>query len=308
MRAAVIDCGTNTFNLLIAELKGSAISFLHEEKIPVKIGRGGIADGMILPEAYERALNAMQQFAQTIVPFKVQKIKAVSTSAFRSATNGLKLRMDIQHTTGIEVEVISGKKEADYIYEGVLMDIPPELEKVYLIMDIGGGSTEFVLYNQQGIFYRDSFLLGASRLIELFHPSDPITKKDKETLNDHFRSVLSTTLIPACKLHTPDVLVGCSGFFDTLHDMIEYNHIPHPGGTPFQIDRKTFRKCYDMVVPKKIQDIASIKGMTPFRAEMMGVSCELTRYVIEQTGTANIAHTTYSLKEGLMKQILLAKD
>src|SRR5687767_2637766 len=112
MKIAVIDCGTNTFNLLIAE-KNSAgkVHFILEDKIPVKIGKGGLEQGIIAPDAYIRALEAMKSYATIIQEHEVDQIIATSTSAFRSTSNGNQLQQEIKQTTGIDIEIITGEQE-----------------------------------------------------------------------------------------------------------------------------------------------------------------------------------------------------
>ncbi len=145
MRVAIIDCGTNTFNLLITDVIGNQISLVHKEQIPVTIGKGGIEKMMIAPDAYKRALDAMQSYSIRIKELNADKIIATSTSAFRSTENGPELKKDIFQFTGIDVQIISGELEAEYIYKGVIWALPPQPGTTYLIMDIGGGSTEYFL-------------------------------------------------------------------------------------------------------------------------------------------------------------------
>jgi exopolyphosphatase/guanosine-5'-triphosphate,3'-diphosphate pyrophosphatase len=305
MRIAIIDCGTNTFNLLIAEKTGPNVEFIFEDKIPVKIGKGGIENKIITQDAYLRALEAMRSYAFTIQQYNVEKVIATSTSAFRTTDNGPKLRDEILRATGIHIEIISGDQEAEYIYQGVTWAYPPEKDKTYLIMDIGGGSTEFILYDAQKIHYKASYLLGASRLLEKFKPNDPLSAKDIETYFHYFNEVLGDSLIKACREYQPEILVGSSGFFDTLRKICYYKFHNNDPALVEQLNcdirLPEFNACYELMLPLNEEERLKIQGMTPFRAEMMVVSILLVDYIIKHTGVQLIVNTQYALKEGVLR-------
>ncbi len=308
MRIAIIDCGTNTFNLLIAEIKGDSIDFILEDKIPVKIGKGGIEDRTIVPEAYGRALEAMKSYAVTIQKYEVDQIIATSTSAFRSTDNGPVLKEDILKETGIDVQIISGELEAEYIYKGVTWALDPEKDRIYLIMDIGGGSTEFILFRNQEILFKQSYLLGASRLLEKFKPSDPLSSVDIIHYYEYFDEVLGDNLIEICKKYPPDFLVGSSGFFDTLRQICYYKFHSHEPSLVDQLNcdiaLTEFNSCYHLMLPLNAEERKNIQGMTPFRAEMMGVSVLFVDHIIRRTKPKKIINTKYALKEGVLRNAL----
>ena len=163
-RIAVIDLGTNTFHLFIVEVKEGAINTLYREKIAVKIGKNGISKGRISSAAKKRALHTLRIFKTIIDQFEVASVKGVATSAIRSAKNGQELLDEIEASTAIKIEIISGDREAELIFYGVKstgrLNGTPNL-----VMDIGGGSVEFIIGNDQEIFWKQSFEIGAQRLI-----------------------------------------------------------------------------------------------------------------------------------------------
>ena len=168
MRITIIDMGTNTFHLLIADIKNNKLDFIMQKKIAVKIGKGGINNGLILNEAKKRALDCLGMFKKISLEYKVDKIKAVATSAFRSAKNSGELLWEIKKDLGINIDVISGDKEAVLIAKGVrtAMDIG---KTPIMIMDIGGGSVEFIIANKTKNLWAKSFEIGGQRLLEKFH-------------------------------------------------------------------------------------------------------------------------------------------
>ena len=166
---AVLDLGTNTFNILIVNIEKNVKTILHHDRVPVKIGKGGIQNNQIIEEACQRAKEALKQFRKLIDQYnvKIEDITAIATSAFRNAINGQALADEIKQETEIEIRIIQGEVEAELIYYGVkgAMKIG---EETALIMDIGGGSVEFILCNENHIFWKKSYEIGAQRLLDLF--------------------------------------------------------------------------------------------------------------------------------------------
>ena len=153
-RLALIDMGTNTFHLLITEVgTDGKLTDLVRTKLPVRLGQGGISNGAIAPEAYERALKTLKDFRRQIDEYGVETVRAMATSMVRNAANGDAFVDDVLEQTGIKVEVIDGAREAELIYYGVrsagVLDA-----QTSMIMDIGGGSVEFILCNQHEIFWK----------------------------------------------------------------------------------------------------------------------------------------------------------
>ena len=165
-RIAVIDLGTNTFHLLITETGDTIVpGNICKETIPVKLGEGGINQRLINPEAFQRGIRAIERFAELISLHQVSDIKAMATAAIRSASNGHDFISAIKDRTGIEVEVIDGDKEAGLIYAGVREAVHLSAE-TSLIMDIGGGSVEFILCNAEKVFWKKSYPMGAAKMMD----------------------------------------------------------------------------------------------------------------------------------------------
>jgi exopolyphosphatase/guanosine-5'-triphosphate,3'-diphosphate pyrophosphatase len=172
---AILDLGTNTFQLLIANIIDNKPVLVFEESIAVKLGEGGIEKGYISEAAFDRGLSALKQFKKSIDQYQVKLVRAAATSALRSASNGAEFLEKIRSETGIIPEIITGEREAELIYQGVRAAINMGDEKC-LIIDIGGGSVEFIICNQEEVFWKRSYDIGAARLMEQFHHSDPISE------------------------------------------------------------------------------------------------------------------------------------
>lgn len=302
-RVAIIDMGTNTFHLLLATTGDKKFAITHREKVPVKIGVGGINQGHLTPEGMERALRAMQSFKHTITKAGIDTVLAFGTSALRNANNGKEIAKKIEAETGIEVQIISGLEEADYIYRGIRAAINLGTEKC-LIMDIGGGSVEFIIGNEQHKFWSRSFEIGGQRLLELFHRHDPITPQEVNELFSFFKQELQP-LLDILKIHQPKILIGSSGTFDTLSDIYCWrNDLPvqETPETPFHI--KAFNGIYEELLVKDRAARLQIQGMIEMRVDMIVVACCLIKFMLSSHDFTHIRVSSYSLKEGVLTSLL----
>ena len=161
---AIIDLGTNTFHLLIAEVRNGLINEYFKLQIPVKLGKGGIGDNLITEDAFKRGLTALSEFRKYIDQFEIKEVHAFATSAVRSAKNGDEFIFKAKKYYQIEINAICGDDEAALIYEGVKHSFNLPEENI-LVMDIGGGSVEFIIGQKEDIFWKHSFNIGAARLV-----------------------------------------------------------------------------------------------------------------------------------------------
>ncbi len=300
MRVAVIDMGTNTFHLILVDVQFDDFKIFYRERKAVKIGKDGINEGKITDAAQLRAINALKEFATTIKEHSIDEIFATATSAIRSAANGKELLEDILTETGIKVRIISGEEEAEYIYYGVQKAIEIGQEKS-LIMDIGGGSIEFIIANSAEIFWLKSFEIGGQRMLDQFHRSDPITEEEISALKVYVSTHL-TELFEACELHQPTTLIGSSGTFDTLSDIY-----CHRTGEEIEKDKTEFpfsldhlMDIYQEIIESDRQTRLAIPGMIEMRVELIVVAMVLLRTVKEKTGITSIRISAYALKEGVL--------
>lgn len=298
-RIVIIDCGTNTFNLLLAKVNTAAheVTFLHEEKRAVKIGKGLTEKGEFTPEAMHRALEVLLAYAELIREWNPEQVRVLATAGFRLSNNASVFIEQVYRETGLGIEVISGEHEAYLIYQGA-RHAYPMTDQSHLIMDIGGGSTEFIHCSNAGMHHCWSFAAGASRLLEVLPPSDPMNASDIKRIRSYLSEMLQsmTALLP----DSIPVLIGTSGFFDTLEDMaVAGNYIPdQPGALYREVSPELFNHLYHLMLPLNVQQRAEFPGMIPFRAEMIMMAFELTRYIIERYEVQQIITTPYSMKEG----------
>lgn len=301
-KVAIIDMGTNTFHLLIAETEAGDFHIIHREKVPVKLGVGGINHNLITDAAISRALTTMMVYKKTLDEVGVNQVLAFGTSALRNAVNGADVSKKIEIETGIKTNIISGIQEAEYIYQGARAAIAMGDEK-HVIMDIGGGSVEFIIANQTEIFWCHSFEIGGQRLLERFQKHDPILPEEINFLIAYVDLELKP-LIEQLKIHQPKTLVGSSGTFDTLSDIYCFrNDIPvtEAPETPFSI--KAFDEIYEELLVKDRAARMQIAGMIEMRVDMIVVACCLIKYLLQAHRFDAIRVSSYSLKEGVLATI-----
>ena len=332
MKQAIIDLGTNTFHLLIAEKQpNNPYTTLFRESLPARIGQAGINQGLITDDGIDRALTVLSYFRQKLDEFGVlpDQVVATGTSAIRVARNQAEFIERVQQSTGISVRVISGEQEADYIYRGVRA-AGALTDQIALIMDIGGGSVEFILGNESRVFWKQSFEIGGQRLLERFMPgaapagtpwsdcritgipepdqsdrSIPINSFIIRRLHDYFQEQL-LPLANAIHQYTPAVLVGSSGSFDTLIDMWfmhERGHLPPPDQAAFELPVSEFYRAYEQLISRTHAERMQIPGMIELRVDMIVVAVCLIDYVLETHGIMQIKTSTYSLKEGVLSSL-----
>lgn len=307
MKLAVIDMGTNTFNLLIVETtENNHYDIVFKRKIGVKLGKGGINNKIITPEAFQRAVDAIEDHLKRITDHKVDKIIATATSGIRSTENGQELVDTLKEKFGLKVQIISGDEEAELIYRGVKQAIDFNNENV-LILDIGGGSNEFIIANSSGLIWKKSFKLGMARLLEMFVPSNPITKEEIQKTELYIDSQLEP-LYEAVEKYKPSKLIGCSGTFDSFRAMI----IAKNGGIPkefkksksFPINLKDYAILHQELLKSTLEDRQKMKGLEPVRIEMIVLASIFVNFIITKFNIKSFTQSSFAIKEGMVDKII----
>lgn len=295
MRIAVIDIGTNTFHLIIAEAEPDNPTIIFKTNVPVKLGEDITKANTIIPEAFLRGQKCLHEFKETIDRYGVLKIVAVATSAVRSALNGVDFIAAVYAQTGIEIEVIAGEREAALIYEGVKWS--GAISKTALIMDIGGGSTEFILCNERELIWKKSYDIGAARLMQSFFKSDPLSSEDQRSLREHLAQQLSS-LVAVCKTYQPRLLIGSAGAFESFKEMISGNQ----ADVVADIDLQAYQTLSTTLIAADHEARSRMKGLIPLRTDMIVMAACLVDYVLQALAIREIRLSGYDLKMGLLKE------
>ncbi|MBO9665744.1 MAG: Ppx/GppA family phosphatase [Bdellovibrio sp.] len=209
MKVAALDLGTNTFLCLIAEGDKNGITKVHKDLVEiVRLGQGVDKTGELHPEALVRARKCLTEFKKEIDKHNVDKILAMATSAARDARNGQEL-FDIGKELGIPIEVIPGEDEARISYQGSTGGVIDET-KTNLIVDVGGGSTEFIVGHGQQILFGESLNIGAVRLTEKFVTEQPISLAEQEKVRLYIEKELQA-ILPQIQKNKLDQMIAVAG-------------------------------------------------------------------------------------------------
>jgi exopolyphosphatase/guanosine-5'-triphosphate,3'-diphosphate pyrophosphatase len=300
MKAAVIDMGTNTFHLVIAELSIAGIEIIYKINLPVQLGQGRINDNIIVPEAFERGIKALEGFKEEINKQQAEVVFATATSAVRSADNGKDFVDAARDRAGIDIRVLTGEEEAAFIYNGV--KATGLINERSLIMDIGGGSTEFILCDPAaGQLWKRSYNIGAARLMQAYFHSDPISSKDLNKIKGRLDEELPE-LIAACCEYQPRQLIGSAGAFETFAGMLS-DGIDIKALSSAEIDFNAFHELSQRLINSSHAERESMPDLLPLRVDMIVLASILTNYVIAHSGVRKLSLSTYDLKMGILYQM-----
>jgi exopolyphosphatase/guanosine-5'-triphosphate,3'-diphosphate pyrophosphatase len=217
MRIASIDIGTNTFRILVCELKDNDLEKVHIGRVITRLGGGFSKEKrLISPDAMERAISALKNFTDILRQYRVEKVRAVATSVVREALNGHDFLERVKRETGISAELISGEEEAKLTVQGVLRSIP-KVSEYNLIFDVGGGSTEYVYVKDGQVLGLASTNLGVVHLAEFFLRQDIPSKSELNLLSKHIEDTLLSQLSWAFEYSESGLsLIGTAGTPTTL--------------------------------------------------------------------------------------------
>lgn len=299
MRTAILDMGTNVFSLLIAQVTKEGYEIIEVVKIPSKIGEGGITKGILTEQAFKSAGEAMKCVEDVIAGHGGVDLRlAIATSAVRGASNSAEF-IKIAQSSGFRVEIISGEREAELIYKGVRESMILYNE-IFLIMDIGGGSNEFIIADKNKIYWKASFDMGVVRVRETITPSEPISDDQIFEFERYFSDGMKS-LWEAAEIYKPTLLIGCSGSFDTLRELIyPDDDLSVPSLT---MEREKMFSLHNKLLASKREERASMRGMSPIRVDYIVIGSILVNLVISKLNPIEICQSSYSLKEGCMAEI-----
>jgi len=304
MPIAILDFGTNTFNLLIAEKDGEKFKVLYNGKQGVKLGKGGINRKLISSEAKDRGFSAISNHLKTIHEYGATEIHAYATSAMRNAENGLEFAKQIREKFGFKTNIVDGEEEAALIFEGISASIDLTKE-ASMILDIGGGSNEFIICNSEGILWKHSFEIGMARIIEKFEVSEPIRKEEIDLIEEYYDSELNL-LWEQTKIFRPTLLIGASGSFDTLAAMarLRFGINSAKNASSMEIDMVHYNEIHTLLLNSTRDERLTMPGMEAVRVEMIVPATIFINFVINRCGMTAMKQSGYALKEGVMSRLI----
>jgi len=300
---AIIDLGTNTFHLLIVEIS-ERDEFMVKEKFkePVKLGESGITTGKIAEVAFERGIAALINFKKLIDSRKATRILAFATSAVRSASNGAVFISEAKKKTGIDIRTINGNEEASLIFTGVKNGVQLPYNEPVLLVDIGGGSVEFIVTKENKPVLLRSLNIGAARLMETFKYSDPITKEELNTATQ-FLKLEMKGLIQELQEFNIKKIIGSSGTFETLGTIIAYQKkdilsLEHMNG--YRFTKESFLGVFEKLQATDREGRLKMAGMDPMRADLIVMGSVVVNILCSELTVETFILSSFALKEGIL--------
>lgn len=302
-RFAVIDLGTNTFHMRIVEGVNHAIPFrkIHRERRFVKLAEEGIETIGAVP--FERGIQTLIAYRKILDQYNVTEFRACGTAALRTASNGQQFIQQALERANIPIQLIDGDTEARLIQRGVALTLPNDVTNRYMIMDIGGGSVEFIICEQQEVLWAQSFPVGAAVLYKKFHHSDPI-KTEEVTAVYQFLEQILQPLFAILRTYPTTHLVGASGTFDVLGmNLVNMQATDLYADLPL----KKFTPLFDDVLYTTHQERYDRQDIPDVRADMIVVALILIDFIIKKTQLQRLSVSSFAMKEGILTQMLTKK-
>ena len=296
MRVAAIDCGTNSVRLLIADVADGRLSDVSRRMEIVRLGEGVDRTGRLAPAAIERTRQALLGYAMEIAELGVGRVRMCATSASRDAANAADFTAMVRATLGVDPEVISGDEEARLSFTGALNGL--DAEPPYLVVDIGGGSTEFVVGGRE-VEHAISMDIGCVRMTERHLHSDPPTAAEIAAAERDITAAVDTAL-QAVSGHGPATLVGLAGSVTTVAALAL--HLPGYDAERIQHARIPYddvaKVTFDLL-GSTVADRRDLPVMHPGRADVIGAGALILRIIMERAGASSVVASEHDILDGI---------
>jgi exopolyphosphatase / guanosine-5'-triphosphate,3'-diphosphate pyrophosphatase len=303
-KIASIDIGSNTVRLLILKFdENRNFQILVSRRVITRLAEGMDIHGKLIRSRMSATLSALSTFHQDCLDHDNPPLHAVATSAVREASNGKEFVCLIQEATGIEIEIIPWEEEARLTLEGVFWKIPHENRKI-LTLDIGGGSTEFILSKGKDIVGSCSSPLGVVRLTERFIHQHPVDNVEYESLVKHLRNELKA-IKRKLSAFMPQVLVGTAGAVTTLAALRDniYPYDPekiHGALLP----RQDIEILLQDLKEKSLNERLELKPLDPGREDLIIAGTMIALETMRAFKCDPLLVSEYSLREGIILKAL----
>jgi exopolyphosphatase / guanosine-5'-triphosphate,3'-diphosphate pyrophosphatase len=297
MRVAAIDCGTNSIRLLIADIDGNNFREVVRDMEIVRLGQGVDETGQFHPDAIARTLAAVDKFAAEIAKRGVEKIRFCATSATRDATNRHLFVDGVRDRLGIELEVISGDEEAALSFAGAIKDLDPS-NGPFLVVDIGGGSTEFV-FGTSTVEAARSVNIGCVRMTERHFASDPATAQQIEAARSDIQAAIAqaAAVVPITQAKT---LVAVAGTATTVAaaalDLPEYDRYA------IHLSRISAQQTHDaatMFATSIREQRLALGYMHPGRVDVIAAGSLVLSEIMKATGASEFVASESDILDGM---------
>jgi exopolyphosphatase/guanosine-5'-triphosphate,3'-diphosphate pyrophosphatase len=295
MRVAAIDCGTNSVRLLLADVAGDRLTDVARRMRIVRLGEGVDRTGRLAPEAIERTRRALLDYAEEIAASGATRVRMVATSASRDASNAADFRAMVHGVLGIDPEVISGDEEARLSFSGAVRGLAAE--PPYLVVDIGGGSTEFVT-GRSTVGAALSVDIGCVRMTERHLHSDPPTATEIAAAERDITAAVDRAL--AAVGRDARTLIGLAGSVTTVTALAlglpsyDAERIHHAQATYDAVAKVTAD-----LLAATVADRRALPVMHPGRADVIGAGALILRIIMERSGQPAVVASEHDILDGI---------
>ena len=302
MRVAAIDCGTNSIRLLIADIDGSSFREVVRDMEIVRLGQGVDQTGQFHPDAIARTLSAVDKFAAEIAKRGVEKIRFCATSATRDATNRHLFVDGVRERLGIEPEVISGDEEAALSFAGAIQDLDPS-NSPFLVIDIGGGSTEFV-FGTSSVEAARSVNIGCVRMSERHFANDPATAAQVELARTDIQAAIVQAAAEVPITHAK-TLVAVAGTATTVAaaalDLSEYDRYAiHLA----RISATQVHEASAMFLTSNREQRLALGYMHPGRVDVIAAGALVLSEIMKATGATEFVASESDILDGMARSLV----
>jgi len=300
IRVCVIDLGTNSFHAIIVDAHpNGSYQVVDRLKIMVRLGEHGLEANTLPEEAMERGMQALKRIHLLAKGWDVHEFLAFATSAIREAANGGAFIRRVREEIGLRIRPISGEQEAELIFQGVRRAV--EMATPTLLIDIGGGSVEFIVVVRGETVFARSLKLGAARMSERFVTSDPLSDDDLHALRGHIAETIAP-VVDACRAHDVTNIVGSSGTIKSLA-RVALDQGTNGRSSAFQrtFSIREIQTALDWVIESTADERLAHPAIDPKRVDQIGAGAVLLDTVCEQL--PEVGHLKVSpnaLREGMV--------
>ncbi len=301
-RRAVIDIGTNSVKLLVADVSGDRIAPVWERGRQTRLGEGFYDTHTLQPAAIARTVEAVDAFRLRAGELGAQNLRVVATSATRDASNAAELIDAIRERSRIVVETLSGRTEAEWSFRGSMTACGPDAQTA-LVIDVGGGSTEFIVGDAGRLAWSESFELGTVRWLERSHPGNPPAPGELQACRDSIdvflRQRVAPGLLPALESVRDDApfLVGVGGTFGILARMeLAAEEFDRERIEALRLDAATVTDWVERLWRLTFEERGALPGLPSERADVMLMGAAIIERIMAAFGFGTLRPSLRGLR------------